>query len=363
MVDNQRRRVESIRQETDEYEKRAKYLHSKINEVQENLFKDQMGEKIKELVKENLKLSIDAQCLSIQLDIYNQGVENQGMVDNSLSPVQQSLSPNMGMNHPMGGSPVSHMGGSPVSPMVNHRVNTPTSNPNVDPNSYQYAQLMHPQGTMPYPVQPHVFYQPINGRQLAPHHEAPRQVSPVHTGPQMYTYDPHTGQSINLLRQVPPAAQNWGQQMPSYHMTPMQMPPSPGQMQHVPPVPPRPSDLNIRQRGGRSGVHTPNRPPPPPPTPPKPFSSSPNLERSRSSNEVQDNHGERSNERQWQCAKCTFDNHEDIIECEICQTPRHGSVGNVYTTLSPQYTEAKDQRPHSSKRHHKSKKRSDRSPQ
>lgn len=61
MVENQRRRVELIKQETDEYEKRAKFLHSKINEYQEKLFKDQMGEKIKELVKENLKLSIDAQ--------------------------------------------------------------------------------------------------------------------------------------------------------------------------------------------------------------------------------------------------------------------------------------------------------------
>lgn len=293
------------------------------------------------------------------MDIYNQGVENQGMVENPISPVQ-NLSPNVGLNR--------QMGGSPVSPMSNQRVNTPTSTPNIDPNAYQYAQLMHPPNTpySPYPVQQNVFYQQVNGRQHSPHHETPRQVSPVHPGPPFYTYGPQTGQTVNLLRQVPPPAQHWGQQIPNYRMPMVQMPASPGQ--HVPPVPPRPSDLNIRQRGGRSGsgsIHTPNRPPPPPPTPPKLFSGSPHLERSRSSNEVQDNHhGEGSSERRWQCAECTFDNHEEINECEICLTPRHGSVGNIYNTLSPMYTEAaKDQRPHSSKRHHKSKKRSDRSPQ
>lgn len=340
LVENQRSRLEGIRKENEEFDRRAEYLHGRIKEYQDKLFQNQMGEKIKELVKENLKLSVDAQCLSIQLDIYNQGAENQGIIDNRNSPGTSAQhpghSPHQMMNpYHMGGSPVNHRGNSPVSPMHSGviRGNTPTSNVvTLDTSSgYQYARVVQqPNPMSPYPVQPQVGYPMNNGQpsHLSPHHEPSRQIS--HPGTPLYTYDRQIPGSLNILSHVPPAAlgASWGPQMANYPMSPMPISSSPGQqMPHGPPLPPRPTDLPIRGRvDGRSGLPTPpHRPVPPPPTPPKLPSRSPNLDRPRSSNEMPGSHSEPS--RPWQCAKCTFENHEDINECEMCQNPRHGSVG------------------------------------
>lgn len=368
-----------IKKENEEFEHRVSFLRSKIKELEDRIFNKQMGPKIRELAEVNHNLSIDAHCLSIQLDIYNQAPTGEGRTLNSgdssyrNSPVHQAAgSP----NHPMRtaintpspmGSPMSARGGH-TPPQ--HNVVTLDTSP-----SYPYAQVV-PTNMSPYPVQAPMGYPPMNTRMthLSPHHEhsPARQMSlsPMHpqhpSHQQFYGYERQG--SLNILSSVPPVGGGGGVWTPqNEHSQFFNMPHPSGassQMNSGPPVPPRPSNLPLFNRGGGRGgmVPAPNRPAPPPPaTPPRP-NRSPNSERPRSSAEVLDTQEE--NLPRWECRQCTFSNHGAINECEICSNPRQGSVGNIYTTFAPLYAEtahssSSKKSPTTSKRHHhKSKRRS-----
>lgn len=310
-----------------------------------------MGAKIKELVKENLSLSIDAQCLSIESDIQNQ-MDNRGVTENTFyrnSPVHA----NQGLAHPMSQNQM---------PMGN-RVNVPTTSQNVvtlDTSTYPYANVV-PHNLSPYPVQPGMptLHYPMTGNpnHLSPHPETQRQMSlsPVHVQNPFYNYNRQG--SVNILNRVPPPAQihspgGW-MQPGAYPLSP---PLNPG-----PPVPPRPNDLPLRNQHVRN-LPTPHRPVPPPPTPPKP-TRSPNLERPRSSNDIIEHRDDDEN-LVWECSHCTFQNHSAMNVCEMCSNSRVGSLGNIYSTFGTLYSSAPNSKksPATKHKHHKSKKRSENSP-
>lgn len=293
----QERGLENIKRVTHDWQSRILFLEEKMAALEKKLMPEQ-APRVRQLHAENVKLSLDIQCLSNLLDIMNDENSRKQLA------LQQQLQSRQYQAPQPYAYPLTHPYQN--QPMINFQQQSSSSSGTPSPNILPPA---------PYPQFPLTQNNPLYLHQGSSLHPSPSPSSHS-TSPTPFNYSTQRGSMNVLSRLLPSPSQVW----PSPNSPYGNAYPRPDTLSVNRPMPPLPrshSDqprTQVNSQAGASGSQA-----------------------SGGSSAQEDDAG-----GTWNCAHCTFANYQALRVCEMCDKPRcHSPLGNAIHSIGSLYSQSK----------------------